>query len=114
MIVKAKRTAIFGKTLAISTVDAPLPHPTSATHAPASSLACTPCRENPRTDEVCGIARPEEFLAAMKHIFIVLIATHAGAGSESLGNPGNSGQRAESQLEDAGKICGTIFVRQRK
>src|SRR5579859_7427492 len=69
---------------------------------------------NPRTNKVCCIARSEEFLAAMKHIFIMLIPTHAGAGSEGLGNPGNSGQRAEGQLEGAGKICGTIFVRQRK
>src|ERR1700693_2490736 len=69
---------------------------------------------NPRTDKVCCIARPEEFLAAMKHTFIMLIPAHACAGSEGLGNPGNCGQRAEGQLEGAGKISGTVFVRQRK
>src|SRR5271169_2802473 len=69
---------------------------------------------NPRTDKVCGIARPEELLAAMKHIFIMLIPSHACAGSEGLGNPGNCGQRAEGQLEGAGKISRTVFVRQRK
>src|SRR3984885_16031398 len=69
---------------------------------------------NPRTDQVCCIAWPEEFLAAMKHIFIMLIPTHACAGSEGFGNPGNCGQRAEGQLEGAGKISGTVFVRQGK
>src|SRR5215470_14829903 len=69
---------------------------------------------NPRTDKVCCIAWPEEFLAAMKHIFIMLIPTHPCAGSEGLGNPGNCSQRAEGQLEGSGKISGTVFVRQRK
>src|SRR5208282_2718460 len=69
---------------------------------------------NPGTDEVCCIAWPEEFLASMKHIFIMLIPTHACAGSEGLGNPGNCGQRAEGQLESARKISGTVFVRERK
>src|SRR5258706_8036988 len=58
---------------------------------------------NPRTDKVCCIAWPEEFLAAMKHIFIVFIPTHACAGSERLGNPGNCGQRTKGQLEGAWK-----------
>src|SRR6516162_6861506 len=69
---------------------------------------------NPRTDKVCCIAWPEEFLAAMKHIFIMLIPPHACLGSEGLGNPGNCGQRAEGQLEGAGEISGTVFVRQGK
>src|SRR5260370_34724247 len=69
---------------------------------------------NPRTDKVCCIAWPEEFLAAMKHIFIMFIPTHACARSERLGNPGNCGQRAKGQLEGAGKISGTVFVRQCK
>src|SRR5579872_2016616 len=67
---------------------------------------------NPRTDKICRIAWPEEFLAAMKHIFIVFIPTHARAGSERLGNPGNCGQRPKGQLEGAGKISGTVLVRQ--
>src|ERR1700721_538879 len=69
---------------------------------------------NPGTDKVCCIAWPEEFLTAMKHIFIMLIPTHAFAGSEDFGNPGNCGQRAEGQLEGARKISWTIFVGQRK
>src|ERR1700730_11726285 len=52
---------------------------------------------NPRTDKVCCIAWPEEFLAAMKHIFIMFIPTHAGAGWEGTGN-----------------ISGHVFVRKRK
>src|SRR5579862_434279 len=71
-------------------------------------------RRNPRTDKVCCITWPEKFIAAMKHIFIMLIPTHACAGSESFGNPGNCGQRAEGQLEGARKISWTVFVRQRK
>src|SRR5579864_1888540 len=69
---------------------------------------------NPRTDKVCSIAWPEEFLAAMKHIFIMLIPTRACTGSEGLGNSGNSGQRAESQLEGSRKVSRTVFVCQRK
>ena len=34
----------FGKCLAIKMVDAPSPHPTSATFAPCSSFCCTPSR----------------------------------------------------------------------
>src|ERR1700687_3783181 len=64
---------------------------------------------NPRTDKVCCIAWPEEFLAAMKHIFIMLIPTHACAGSERLGNPGNCGQGAEGQLEGSRKVSWTVF-----
>jgi len=44
----------------------------------------------------------------------MLIPTHTCAGSEGLGDPGNRGQRAEGQLEGAGKISGTVFVRQGK
>src|SRR5579872_2309421 len=69
---------------------------------------------NPRTDKVCSIAWPEEFLAAVKHIFLMLIPTHPCAGSEGLGNPGNRGQRAKSQLEGSRKVSRTVFVCQRK
>jgi len=44
VIVKSEELR-FWEALAISTVDAPLPQPTSATLAPDSSLACTPCKE---------------------------------------------------------------------
>ena len=69
-------------------------------------------RRNPRTHEVCCIAWPEEFLATMKHSFIVLVPAHACAGAEGLGNPGNGRQRTESQLEGPGKIGRTVFVGQ--
>src|SRR5580700_8007518 len=36
---------------------------------------------NPRTYKVSCIARAEEFLAAMKHIFVVLMPAHARAGA---------------------------------
>src|SRR5580704_60434 len=71
-------------------------------------------RGNPRTCEVRGIAGPEEFLAAMKHIIVVFMPAHPCAGAEGLDNPGNSAKRAESQLEGAGNIGGTVFVRQCK
>src|SRR5258708_11455055 len=44
-------------------------------------------RRYPRAYEVCCIARPEEFLAAMKHIVMVLMPTHTCAGPEGLSNP---------------------------
>src|SRR6516165_34860 len=71
-------------------------------------------RGYPRTYEVSRIARPEEFLATMKHIFVVLMPAHACAAAEGFDNPWNRNQRAERQLEGARKVSWAVFVRQRK
>ena len=44
----------------------------------------------------------------------MLVPAHACAGAKGLGNPRNSGKRAESQLEGPGNVGGTIYVRQHK
>jgi hypothetical protein len=50
----------------------------------------------------------------MKHVVVMLMPAHTRAGAEGLGNLGNGGKRAKSQLEGAGNVSGTVFVRQRK
>jgi len=50
----------------------------------------------------------------VKYAFVVFVPTYPGTGAKGLGNPGNCGQRAESQLKGSGNVSGTVFVRERE
>jgi hypothetical protein len=93
--------------LAIRIVDDPWPHPTSATDDAVE-------RRQPRRDQVGVVAGPEEPLAALVHVVVVLVPADSFAGPGGLGDPRRVDDRPEGDLEEAWQVCRAVRVGQRE
>src|SRR5579862_169993 len=69
---------------------------------------------NPRAHKIGDIAWAKELFAAMEDAVFMFMPAHSGSTAEGICNPGNRGERAQSQLKCAGQIGGTVFCRQCK
>ena len=80
---RSRRSVLFGKALAISSVEKPTPQPTSATLAPACSLRQHAVqRRQPGLDDGVDIARPEEGADGAEQAAGAFAPGDAAAGAE--------------------------------
>ena len=56
----------------------------------------------PARDEVCVVAGPEEALASVEYVVVVLVPPYTGAAARRLGDPRRVEDRAERDLEEPG------------
>ena len=65
-------------------------------------------RRQPRADQVGVVAGPEEPLAAVVDVVVVLVPADAGAAADGLGDARRVEHRAERDLEEAGQVGGAV------
>ena len=73
-------------------VEAPLPQPTSATRAPASSFAFTRAAMESRSHQIRGVAGAKELLTTVENAVVVLMPAHSRARAKRLGDARHRGQ----------------------
>ena len=65
-------------------------------------------RGQPVADQVGVVARPEEALAAVEHVVVVLVPADARRRSWPLGDARRVVHRAQRDLEEAGQVGGAV------
>ena len=70
-------------------------------------------RRQPRVDEIGVVARPEEALAALVDVMVVLVPAEAGPGAGGVGDPRRVQHRAERVLKQPRQIRRAVLVAER-
>ena len=115
VVVGARRVVLAGYACASSTRRRAVPAADVGDQRAGPQLLLDPVeRGDPGRHQVRRVPGPEEPLAAVEDVRVLLVPAHAGAGAERLLDPRLGPQRAERELERAGQEDRPVRVGQRE